>query len=198
VSIKDRVKELRRVKASELVPHPGNYRRHPEIQKHALAGVLAELGYCSALVARELPDGRLGLLDGHLRADLTPDEEVPVVVVDLTEEEAKKFLVTFDPLTSLAETDQEILDGLLEGLGGGPEFQVSLTELWPDAFKESIPEPPAEPFEGDKIDWSRPLMLTAEQRAIVDQAIAKIRTMENDAGIAEGRCIELALADWLS
>ncbi len=31
--IRDRIKELRRVKASELLPNPKNWRRHPKVQR---------------------------------------------------------------------------------------------------------------------------------------------------------------------
>ena len=44
------------------------------------------------LLARELEDGSLELVDGHLRADTTPDQEVPVLVLDVTEAEADKLL----------------------------------------------------------------------------------------------------------
>ena len=52
----------------------------PTAQQDALRGVLAEIGYADALLARELPDGSLELIDGHLRAETTPDAEVPVLV----------------------------------------------------------------------------------------------------------------------
>ena len=42
-TIRDRVKKLRRVKASKLVPHPGNWRTHPKEQRDALRGLLAEI-----------------------------------------------------------------------------------------------------------------------------------------------------------
>ncbi len=71
--IRDRIKELRRVKASELVPNEKNWRRHPKAQADALRGVLAEIGYADALIARETPEG-LKLIDGHLRAETTPDQ----------------------------------------------------------------------------------------------------------------------------
>ncbi|MCR5162894.1 MAG: ParB N-terminal domain-containing protein, partial [Thermoguttaceae bacterium] len=92
--IKDRIKELRRVPASQLIPNPKNWRTHPEKQKNAIQGVLAEIGYADALIARELPDGSLMLLDGHLRAETTPNQEVPVLVLDLDEAEADKLLAT--------------------------------------------------------------------------------------------------------
>ena len=112
MQIRDRIKELRRVKASELKPSPRNWRSHPQGQQDALRGVLAEIGYASALLARE-GNGHLELIDGHLRAETTPDQEVPVLILDVTEEEADKILATFDPLAAMAEANQEALGKLL-------------------------------------------------------------------------------------
>ncbi len=81
MKIRDRIKDFRRIKASELVPNPKNWRRHPKEQTAALKGLLAEIGYADALLARELPDGRLMTIDGHLRAETTPGMEVPVLVL---------------------------------------------------------------------------------------------------------------------
>ena len=113
MQVRDRVKELRRVKASELHPNPRNWRMHPQRQQDALRGVLAEIGYADALLVREREDGRLELIDGHLRAETTPEQLVPVLVLDVTADEAAKILATHDPLTALAETDAQKLDELL-------------------------------------------------------------------------------------
>src|SRR5271169_1897809 len=88
VQIRDRVKEFRRVRAGELVRNPKNWRRHPKSQVAALRGLLSEIGYAAALLVRELPDGRLMIIDGHMRAATTPEQVVPVLVLDVTEEEA--------------------------------------------------------------------------------------------------------------
>ena len=112
--IRDRIKELRRVRASDLLPHPRNWRRHPDAQSAALRGLLAEIGYANALIARELPDGRLQLIDGHLRAATTPDQVVPVLVLDVTEDEANKLLLTLDSLAAMAEPDAERISQLLQ------------------------------------------------------------------------------------
>lgn len=112
--IRDRIKELRRVHARELLPNPKNWRRHPKAQADALRGLLSEIGYADALLARELPDGRLMLIDGHLRANTTPHSQVPVLVLDLSEEEADKILLTLDPLASMAEADAERISALLQ------------------------------------------------------------------------------------
>jgi ParB-like chromosome segregation protein Spo0J len=113
MKIRDRIKEFRRVKASQLRPHPKNWRTHPQAQHDALRGVLAEIGYAGALLARELPDGSLELIDGHLRAETTPDLEVPVLVLDLDEREAEKLLALHDPLAGMAESNGEVLADLL-------------------------------------------------------------------------------------
>ena len=113
MKIRDRIKELRRVKAGQLIPHPSNWRTHPAAQQDALRGLLAEIGYADALIARELADGSLQLIDGHLRAETTPDVEVPVLVVDLDEAEAAKLLALHDPLTELAGINHDVLADLL-------------------------------------------------------------------------------------
>ena len=54
MNIRDRVKELRRVRAGDLRPHAKNWRTRPENQHNALRGMLAEVGYVDALIVREL------------------------------------------------------------------------------------------------------------------------------------------------
>ncbi len=127
--IRDRIRELRRVKASELVPNPKNWRRHPKEQAAALKGLLAEVGYADALLARELDDGRLMLIDGHLRAETTKKATVPVLVLDVTEAEADKLLLTLDPLAAMARADQEQVMALLKVVRTDSQAVGALLEL---------------------------------------------------------------------
>jgi ParB-like chromosome segregation protein Spo0J len=113
MQIRDRIKELRRVRAGDLRPNRRNWRTHPPQQRDAMRGILAEVGYADALLARELPDGSLELIDGHLRAETTPDMEVPVLVLDLNDSEAAKLLALHDPLAAMAEADDDILAELI-------------------------------------------------------------------------------------
>lgn len=121
MKIKNRVKELRIVPASELLPNPKNWRTHPKAQQDALRGVLAEVGMADACLARELPDGSLMLIDGHLRAETAADAKVPVLILDVTEAEADKLLATLDPLSSMANSDAVKLDELLRSVDTGSE-----------------------------------------------------------------------------
>jgi len=116
MQIRDRIKELRRVPAKTLNPNPKNWRTHPERQKDALKGILSEVGYADALLVRELAGGELQLIDGHLRAETTPEQSIPVLILDLDELEADKLLTLLDPLASLAGTNHDLLSELIENL----------------------------------------------------------------------------------
>jgi DNA modification methylase len=124
--IRDRIVGLRRVPAKDLLPNPKNWRRHPQAQVAALRGLLDEIGYADALLAREVTDGRLMLIDGHLRKETTPDQEVPVLVLDVSEAEADKLLLTLDPLAAMAESDAERIKALLETVGPQSEAVETL------------------------------------------------------------------------
>jgi len=144
--IRDRIKELRRVKANELLPNPKNWRRHPRAQADALRGLLSEIGYADALLARETPAG-LMLIDGHLRAETTPDAAVPVLVLDVTEAEADKMLLTLDPLAGMAEMEIDRIKALLTTVqSDNAAVQAMLARLADDAGipRDPLHEPPAE------------------------------------------------------
>ena len=124
---RNRIKEHRQVRAGDLVPHEHNWRRHPIEQREALEAILDDVGFARSLLAYELPDGRLKLIDGHLRADLDPDALVTVEVLDVGDEEARKLLLTIDPLAALAQADQAALDALRQVT---ETDQAALEALW--------------------------------------------------------------------
>jgi hypothetical protein len=66
-----------------------NFRLHFEQQPAALQALYREVGFARSLRAYELPDGRLKLIDGHLRRDMDPEMEVDVEVLDVGDEEAR-------------------------------------------------------------------------------------------------------------
>lgn len=113
MEIRDRIVELRRVKASELQPHPRNWRTHPKNQINALKGLISEIGFAGAELVRELEDGTLQLIDGHARAEIAGNAEIPVLVLDVDEAEADKILATYDPIGAMAETNKQNLDAIL-------------------------------------------------------------------------------------
>ena len=141
MTIRNRIKSHRRVRAGDPVPHEWNFRLHPELQKAALPAIYQEVGFARSLLAYELPDGRLKLIDGHLRRDIDPDMEVDVEILDVNEEEARKLLLTIDPLAALAETQEQLHQRLLEQT---PTDNNALAAAWEAAAAEVLqrkPEP---------------------------------------------------------
>ena len=128
--IRDRIRELRRVPAHSLRPNPRNWRSHPPAQQAALKGILAEVGFADALLVRELADGSLEIVDGHLRAETTPDDIVPVLVLDVSADEAAKILATHDAITEMALPDFNQLRPLLAECDfNSPAVSAMFTEL---------------------------------------------------------------------
>lgn len=153
--IRDRIKELRRVPAKDLRPSPRNWRVHPQAQADALRGVLAEIGFASAVLARELEDGSLELIDGHLRAETSPGAKIPVLVLDVSAAEADKILATFDPLGAMADADADKLRALLDDVHiDSPAVLEMLEDLSNehgssvagDVVEDEVPEPPIDPI----------------------------------------------------
>jgi len=128
MNFRNRVISLRSVPASDLRPNPKNWRTHPAAQQDALRAVLAEVGLADACLARELPDGSLMLIDGHLRAETLGTGEVPVLVLDVTEKEADKILLLLDPLASMAGTNAAALNELLRGVATGEQSLAAMLE----------------------------------------------------------------------
>jgi hypothetical protein len=125
--IRNRIKEHRRVRAGELVPHELNWRRHSRQQRAALGALYQEVGFARSLLAFELPDGRLKLIDGHLRRDIDPDMLVDVEILDVDEAEARKLLLSIDSLAALAETDTAAVRELAAAT---PAHSAILADLW--------------------------------------------------------------------
>ncbi|WP_425154956.1 transposase [Candidatus Palauibacter sp.] len=118
--------------------------------RYVRAAELARVGYVDAVIARETPAG-LVLVDGHLRADLAADAEIPVLVVDIDEGEAAEVLATLDPLAAAAGADETALaellaglpddDGLDELLGGIHDLPATIGED-PSPAEEPLGSPP--------------------------------------------------------
>lgn len=153
MKIRDRIKELRRVPASELHPNPLNWRTHPKEQLDAIRGILAEVGFAGAELARELPDGSLQLIDGHARAEVAGDAIVPVLVLDVTEDEAKKILATFDPIGAMATADAVKLDAILREVETGSEALADmLTALHAEHLETNDDQNAADKDEATSVD----------------------------------------------
>lgn len=142
---------LRTVRVADIEDHDLNFRTHPTAQRDALAGAVAEIGWYGYPDCYTTADGNVRLIDGHLRkAHLIekygPDATIEVNVTDFDEAEARKAMLTHDPLAAMAEMDSVKLDELLRSVETGDEaLSKMLADLATDAgLYTPDAEPPAD------------------------------------------------------
>lgn len=111
---RDRIMRFEKVRVGDLVPHAKNWRGpdDPE-QSQAVRDNLTEIGQVVPLCTYERSDGKLGIIDGHLRSGLDPDAVMWIGVTDLSEQEAEKELAALDTLAKKKPTDDVALAALL-------------------------------------------------------------------------------------
>lgn len=110
----------------ELLANPWNWRIHGFEQQMALKGTLEDVGWIQNIVANETTGH---IIDGHLRAKIAIDrgeKEVPVVYVQLTENEEKIALAAFDSIGAMAGTDQDMLNQLIADIDTDNELVKDL------------------------------------------------------------------------
>lgn len=158
----------------QLLANPRNWRVHPEHQQEALAGALSEVGW----VQRVIVNRQTGcVVDGHLRIALALRHNapsVPVLYVDLTEEEEAIVLATLDPIGAMARTDQAKLEELLADLGSASPIAAKVTEGL--IQKEKV--------EGKEVTLDRRYVLLAflpEQYEYVSECLDELGSVPLDA-----------------
>jgi DNA modification methylase len=141
----------------KLIAHERNWRTHTQAQRSALSGVLSEVGLVQSVVVNTTT-GRL--LDGHLRVELARAQgqpTIPVVYVELGEDEERLVLASLDPIAAMAGADQvklaellasiesrdEQVRGLLEAIARQEHLVLPATAGLVDP--DALPEVPAEP-----------------------------------------------------
>jgi len=112
--------------AEQLLANPKNWRVHPKNQQDALQGVLSAVGWVQHVIVNR----RTGfVVDGHARVAMaiSAHEKVPVVYVDLSEEEEAVILATLDPLAAMAGKDEDAFKSLVDGMDDAFKALVAAT-----------------------------------------------------------------------
>ena len=112
--------------AGQFLANPANWRTHGIEQDVQVSSSLHDIGFVAPVMVNkrtsaEWPDGEREvetLVDGHLRVKAAlgrgEDTMVPFVYVDLSPEEERRVLMTFDPIGTLAGKDDELMRSLYE------------------------------------------------------------------------------------
>lgn len=124
----------------QLLANPANWRIHPPHQREALERVLDTVGW----VQRVIVNKNTGhVVDGHLRMDLADkrgEAKVPVLYVDLTEDEERAILATIDPISAYAAQDEKKLAELISAINDETALNAVL-----DVLSAPIPDPVSDP-----------------------------------------------------
>ena len=127
VNWQNRIISTALVRADAMLANEANWRLHPKAQQDALLTVVENVGLVAPVIVNKRNAAEWGqdrgietMVDGHLRCQLAlrqgDDTELPVVYVDLTPDEERLVLATFDPIAGLAAPDKEKLSELLESI----------------------------------------------------------------------------------
>lgn len=111
---RNRVLGWAEVPADQLMAHPDNWRIHSHHQQNAVEALVDQVGWVSPIIV----NGNTGhVVDGHLRVlialEKNEQEPLPVVYVDLEDDEERLMLASLDPTAQLAVTDKNKLAVLL-------------------------------------------------------------------------------------
>jgi len=199
---------IKTAKLGSLVPAPYNTRLHNEANLSATRASLERFGQVEPLVTRELENGTYEVVGGNGRLEAMQSLEwdvAKIVVVELTDPEAKALSIALNRTAELATWDESALFlQITEMIGEGvPSEDLGWSDGDVEALAASVDNPPdtSENVDPDpdtpKAKQGRPINMTVEQRQIFDQAVLKLRQVENEEW-TEGKCVEMVCADWLS
>lgn len=112
----------------QLLGSPYNWRRHSGLQQNAMVALLEELGWIAPIICNSTTGH---IVDGHMRVEVSLRhgiERLPVAWVTLSEEDERKAILMFDPITSMAGKDTEALDSLIDEVTVTDDALVKMLE----------------------------------------------------------------------
>jgi DNA modification methylase len=137
---------------SELSPNPQNARKHPKQQIRQIAASIKQFGF----VVPILIDRTDRIIAGHARAEagkLLEIQEVPTILLEnLTENQAKAFMLADNRLAENAVWDPDILAVELQHLVEINEFDVTVTGFEVAEIDSIIEEAHSKPEEDNAIE----------------------------------------------
>ena len=146
MNFRDRIIGFERIPASQIQANPVNPRQHSESQQRAMTELVNRLGFAGALLVYRTDDGGYQLIDGELRQNLAGDQPVPVLITDLTPDEARELLLFFDRVSGMASYRPDVTLELIEQLDVDTK---ALADLADEMAAEAQIEGMASTLDGD-------------------------------------------------
>jgi DNA modification methylase len=152
VGWRDRIAGSGHEDPTQLVANPRNWRIHPREQQEALGDILDKVGWVQQVLVNRTTGC---VVDGHLRVELAiskGEPSVPVLYIELTEDEEAVVLAALDPIAAMAAADQEKLRELLSDVALPSDLEAYLREIAGDdpvvteMDQDDVPEVPDVPY----------------------------------------------------
>ncbi len=186
----------------QLLANPLNWRTHPRAQVDALEGLLKQVGW----VQRVIVNRRSGhIVDGHARVELAlrrSEPMVPVLYVDLSDDEERLVLAALDPIGGLAATDADKLAELLQDVKAQDAGLQALLQDLAQGIGAGVGEADLPDLaDGDRQPFQQmTFTVHDEQKEVIDRALEAAKRMgpfvsdnENSNGNALARVCEIFL-----
>jgi ParB-like chromosome segregation protein Spo0J len=127
-TLRSRIVGEAEVDPATLKAHPGNWRVHSAEQRDAMRDVLNSVGWVQRIVINKTTGH---ILDGHMRVDEAfrmGEPRVPVLYVELSEDEERRMLAVLDPLSGMATVDKRRLRAVVDGMSADSDGLTALVE----------------------------------------------------------------------
>jgi len=180
---KDRIIGMKRIKPSDIIPHPMNHKEHSEEQRIRMRSILQEVGFAGAVIVRK-HKGKYQLIGGHMRRE-EMKQPIPAIILDVTEREGTEIMGMLDAIADMADADENAIQLLTQSFTAGTEeFQTTLDMLCPalalpafdggGKFDDDLePGAPPEPLDAPQVRCV-PLVFTAKQKAEFIKLVTKL------------------------
>jgi len=180
----NRIVEYTEESPEQLLANPLNWRVHPKSQQVSLSGVLDDLGFIAPVIVNKSTGH---MIDGHLRVSLALRNNVPrvpVIYVDLTEQEEKEALITLDPITNMAVADVKNLEELIGDMGTvNDAVRLLIGDILHESSKKAVKQELGsndEEEDGESPFAENPFGITAESLATAEEAERTYEAFESD------------------
>jgi len=196
--------QLQLIPANKIKDSPHNWRVHLDPQRAALQKSLEKIGIIEPVIVRDLGKGFYELIDGHLRTEMIgTDQEVPVLITDLTEAEAREQITVHDPISAMAGQDAEQLGLNLKWLKKQkqddlaglvfPDYVIDplLAADWKPGAAGDLPGREGNGVGGhaSQVD---PVELTKKERKLIEAAVSKwVEENPQDDAKSEGAILAM-------
>jgi len=192
------------VPLESLQPDPENARRHPRQNIEAIGLSLETFGQRKPIVAAMAAQGTVIAGNGTLEAAREKGWTHLAVVdsSDLSSEQAEAYALADNQTTDLSEWEamklkealKRLPDRLKAATGFSTEAIASLSALGP------VSAPRGQDGKADKAAGGgvKGILVSADQMAVIDRAVVKMRAQEGDPSMTVGRVLELLAAEYLS